>query len=332
VVTIPYVEAVTSLLSPVLDARLRLRLVYRGIALFDRLAAGPATKCHPRIVVGFENGCLQLFHSAKRIDALCVLDAASVHHAAQPVRADGTDTAFWQRVNARKDEEIALANHIVVLSEYARETYVAAGVSPAKISIVPPGVWTAPQPRETTFRTAGSGIRFLFVGNVKFAKGIDLLLAAFSRLELQGKRLAIAGAAAEPQFLPDPLPEGVEYLGRLGREALSAAYAESDMLVMPSRADGFGFVVPEAMSAGLPVIVSSATGAKDLVQQGANGWIVPVGSEPALHDAMAAAAGQRHRLGEMGMRGKEAVRALTWDAYSERIRLLYRRLLEPGAR
>ena len=140
VVTIPYVEAVTSVLSPVLDARLRLRLVYAGIALFDRLAAGPATRCRPRIVVGFENGCLQLFRSAKRFDALCVLDAASVHHAAQPGRANERDTAFWQRVNVRKDEEIALADHIVVLSEYARSTYVAAGVSPEKISIVPPGV------------------------------------------------------------------------------------------------------------------------------------------------------------------------------------------------
>ena len=98
--------------------------------------------------------------------------------------------------------------------------------------------------------------------------------------------------------------------------------------MLPSRADGFGFVVAEAMSAGLPVIVSSATGAKDLVTEGATGWIFPAGNEIALLDAMKLAAGRKHDLRTMGAHGRQTVAGLTWDAYGERIRTLFRRLLE----
>ena len=55
-------------------------------------------------------------------------------------------------------------------------------------------------------QTRTVGIRFLFVGNVKYAKGVDLLLGAFSRLDAAGKELRIAGALVEPGALPSPLP------------------------------------------------------------------------------------------------------------------------------
>ena len=327
VTTIPYLEALIAVANPLLGPRIRSRLIYAGLALFDRLASARALASNPRVVVGYENNCRHTFRRAKAAGALCVLDAASIHHSAQSVRPDDADAGFRARIDEGKDEEIRLADHIVVLSTYARDTYAAAGVSIERITVIPPGVRQLDAVRAPP-QESRSGIHFLFVGNVKYAKGIDLLLQAFERFDVPEKRLTIVGSNEEPEFLAKALPGGVEYLGKLGREALAEAYARADVLVSPSRADGFGFVVAEAMSAGLPVIVSSATGAKDLVTEGATGWIFPAGNEIALLDAMKLAAGRKHDLRTMGAHGRQTVAGLTWDAYGERIRTLFRRLLE----
>jgi len=214
-----------------------------------------------------------------------------------------------------------------VLSSYARDTYVAAGVPAEKLSIVPPGVWRPARVPERD-RSGGDGrFRYLFVGNVKRAKGIDLLLEAFARLDVPGKKLVIAGGAPDASALPRPLPAQVEYVGRLDRQAVFAAYAQADVLVAPSRADGFGFVVAEAMFEGLPCIVSSAVGARDIVAHGMNGWIFRSGSATELESTMVEAFRRRAELPALGACAREAAGKLDWDLYGERIRRLYAALL-----
>lgn len=327
IVTIPYVEVATWIARFLLNPRQLQRFSFGGLDLFDKLAARSALSTDPRIVVGVESSCRHTFRRAKLRGVVCVLDAASVHYAAQPSGGSLHDAALEARIKAAKDEEIALADHIVVLSTYSRDTYLAAGVPATRISVVPPGIWLPEVSGTALHRERGTGIRFLFVGNVKHSKGVDLLLGAFARLDIPGKRLVIAGPASEAGCLPSQLPPDIDYLGKLDRRAVFEAYFRADVLVFPSRADGFGFVVAEAMSTGLPVIVSSATGAKDLVQDGVSGWIFPSGDELALLEAMERAAGQQTQLDAVGARAKAAVAHLTWEAYGERIRALYRGLL-----
>ena len=327
--SLPYLEAAAWIMATLCGNRLGQRASYFALDLFDRLVAARALARRPRIVVGFENSCRRTFSRAKAEGVLCVLDAASVHHSAQPDDDREMDPDFKRGVNARKDEEIRLADRIVVLSKYARSTYVAAGVPDEKISIVAPGISLAGDSLAGARRPkSADGIRFLFAGNVKFGKGIDLLLSAFSRLDVVGKQLTIAGALARSDALPDPLPPGVSYLGKLDRVALAEAYARSDMLVLPSRADGFGLVVGEAMSAGLPVIVSTAVGAKDFVTPGETGWIFESGNADSLMQAMSEACARRGGWAAMGERARQAVADLTWRRYGERIRDLYRGLLQ----
>jgi glycosyltransferase involved in cell wall biosynthesis len=324
--TMPYVEAAGILLRPLLGPALRARMDYAGLDLFDRLAAG-AVRADARIVVGFESSCRHTFRRAKAEGLVCVLDAASVHHSVQAA----LDSRLSRRIVERKDEELRLADHVVVLSGYARDTYAAAGVPAERMSVVPPGIWLPDRIPARHDRGRGEAITFLFAGNVTRAKGIDLLLGAFRKLNVPDKALRIAGPTPEAGALPGPLPPRVMYLGKLSRDALFEAYARSDVLVLPSRGDGFGFVVAEAMAAGLPVIVSSAVGAKDLVVEGETGWMFESGSEAQLGRAMAQAAAHRGEVAEMGNRARRAVEALTWTAYGERVRALYRRLLEARA-
>lgn len=325
---LPTLEIVRWLSNFVLAPSARERSLYLHMRAFDWLAGRRLAAMQPRIVVGFENSCLHVFRRAKAGGAMCVLDAASVHHSAQPPEITGISRTFSDSVKRRKDEEIRLADRIVVLSSYARDTYLAAGVPADMISVIPLGIWLPSFDRHWPKRHSTDGIRFLFVGSLKRAKGVDLLLEAFVRLEAPGKRLMLVGSKAEAGALPKALPKGVEFLGRLPRDALYEAYSNADVLVLPSRADGFGFVVVEAMGCGLPVIVSSATGAKDFVEDQATGWIFESENAEDLRRAMAAANLRRASLAAMGAQARQAVANLTWDAYGNRIRDLYSQLLK----
>jgi glycosyltransferase involved in cell wall biosynthesis len=326
VLSMPYVEMGERLVGRFCWRSAKERVHYASLDLFDRIASSRVLACNPRIVVGFENSCRHTFRKAKEGGAFCVLDAPSVHHTAQHGDHSG-GAVFRKNANRRKDEEISLADHLVVLSTYAKETYVSAGVPAGKITIVPPGVRAPDIPVERPRLPASSGVGFLFVGNVSLAKGVDLLLEAFARLHSPGKRLAIAGGLAGAGVLPRTLPNGVEFLGKLTHKGVFAAHRQAEVLVLPSRFDGFGFVVAEAMASGLPVIVSTTVGARDIVVDGVTGWIFKSGSAHELQSTMERAAADRQALRKMGARARESVAALTWETYGRNIRRLYENLL-----
>jgi glycosyltransferase involved in cell wall biosynthesis len=328
--TFPYPEAAAWIAGKLAPASISQRLGYGALALFDRMVSRRAIADAPRIVVGVENSCLATFRRAKEAGALCVLDAAAVHFRSQPDEEPAAAPGFRRTVERRKESELRLADHLVVLSSYARETYVAAGFEARRISVIPPGAWLPALPPGRAAPRERRGMRFLFAGNVKRAKGVDLLLRAFSRLAVPGKELVLAGSLTDVSLLPRPLPDNVQVRGRLARQELFAEFALADALVLPSRADGFGFVVAEAMASGLPAIVSSATGARDLIAHGTSGWIFESGNDEELLQVMESVAQQRQDLEHIGRQAARAVQGLTWDRYGASVRDFYGRLLSAG--
>ena len=132
---------------------------------------------------------------------------------------------------------------------------------------------------------------FLFCGQMIARKGLDHLLAAFATLGNPRARLLLAGREAELPALLAPLPAAVrqriEYAGFQPPEALPRLFARADVFILPSRHDGWGVVVNQALGAGLPIICSDAVGAAhDLVQPDANGLLFPAGDVPALARCM----------------------------------------------
>lgn len=130
---------------------------------------------------------------------------------------------------------------------------------------------------------------FLFCGQMIARKGLDLLLHAFARLA--SGRLLLVGREAELPELLAPLPASVrariEYAGFQPPEELPRFFAQADVFVLPSRHDGWGVVVNQALGAGLPILCSEAVGAGfDLVEPEVNGLRFAAGSVDALATAM----------------------------------------------
>jgi glycosyltransferase involved in cell wall biosynthesis len=130
---------------------------------------------------------------------------------------------------------------------------------------------------------------FLFCGQMIARKGVDLLLEAFAQLD-RGRLLLVGREAELPQLLAPLAPsvrERIEYAGFQPPQELPHFFAKADVFLLPSRHDGWGVVVNQALGAGLPILCSDRVGAGlDLVEPGVNGLRFPAGDANALAAAM----------------------------------------------
>ncbi len=138
-------------------------------------------------------------------------------------------------------------------------------------------------------RTPGT-VTFLFCGQMIARKGVDDLLAAFTRLPANARLLLVGREAELPTLLATVAAEvraRIEYAGFQSPEALPGFFARADVFVLPSRYDGWGVVVNQALGAGLPVVCSDQVGAGwDLVTDGENGFRFPAGDRAALESQL----------------------------------------------
>ncbi len=175
-------------------------------------------------------------------------------------------------------------------------------VMPRPASTIPPG-GTAGQrhPRSALPSETGSTppepFHVLFAGQLIPRKAPLLLIEAFSRLPRDAARLTLIGTGP----LADEIRKRAQGLnidlpGQLPMETTRAAMAQADRLILPSRHDGWGAVVSEALISGTPVICSNRCGSAGVAQASGHGRIFPAGDPAALTAAMKTAidAGKPH--------------------------------------
>jgi glycosyltransferase involved in cell wall biosynthesis len=303
---------------------------FAACRMFDRRVARRLRRSGASAVIACEISALATFRAARRLGFATLLDAPSIHHAAQDRLHGTTDPpALHRRIVAVKEAEIALADHILTVSELARQTYVEAGVPAAKVHALPLGADLE------TFKPEGArgsreSFTFLFCGAMIHRKGFDLLLAAFDRVRADqpAVRLRLAGPRGDAAHLLDRRgTAGIDILGSLPQGELAAELRRADLLVLPSRNDSYGMVVAEALASGVPVLVSEMVGARDLVHEGRTGWVVPVEDTAALAARMSWCARHPEAVQALGEDCRRAAESATWPAYHRRLADLLREIL-----
>ena len=158
-------------------------------------------------------------------------------------------------------------------------------------------------------------VTFLFCGQLIPRKGVDTVLRAFARVQARGlaPALLIVGDGpqrAELESLASALgiAHAVTFAGFAEPEALPPYFAAADAIVVASRQEGWGLVVPEAMAAGLPVLASDRVNAAvELIEPGRNGFLFPVDDESTLADHMATLVRERERIPVMSREAQARV-------------------------
>lgn len=286
----------------------------------DIWVARRVRKLRPGMVVCYENSALHTFRAARAVGAVCVLDAASIHY--QSARIWGGNAVprnpVW--VDTQKQQEIDLADAILTCSELAAETYRAAGVPSEKLFPLSLGTDFVELPLPD--RAADGPCRFVFVGSLIRHKGIDMLLDIFGELEREGApaTLTLIGGVAEADHGARAMAMGnVIYHPFMPQSELFKEVASHDCLLLPSRFDSFGMVVPEAMAVGVPAIVTDRVGAKCIIEQHPDaGWIVPC-ETVAIKAQIMQLVQQPQRLIRASAAAKRAARDYSWISYRLRV-------------
>jgi phosphatidylinositol alpha-mannosyltransferase len=155
--------------------------------------------------------------------------------------------------------------------------------------IIPNGVHFDPaRAAASVNETPGDRLRIVFVGQAVERKGLPLLLRAFEALrEHIPCELTVIGPTPEelsPMMLDS---RQVRILGKVDDDRKLEELERADVLAAPSlRGESFGMVLTEAFAAGTPVIASNIAGYRDVVDDGVNGVLVPVGDAQALAEGL----------------------------------------------
>lgn len=308
-------------------------LDFAACRAFDKRIARYLEDSGAGAVIACEISALDTFRAARRLGMRTILDAPSVHFSTQD-RVSPTLEPAWlhERVLRVKNAEIGLADHIVTVSELARDTYIHAGVPHSRVHAVALGADTCLFLPED--HPAGQRFTFVFAGTTMYRKGVDVLLEAFDRMQQRVSEkasLLLIGPRGDAHHLIGQSREGVVVLPPVSQPELQKVFSGADCFVLPSRHDSFGMVVAEAMACGLPPIVSTMVGAKDLIEEGRNGWVVPADDVAALADRLAWCVEHREEVRAMRGGARSAAERHDWVAYRRRFSDLIRVLIRAGA-
>jgi glycosyltransferase involved in cell wall biosynthesis len=227
--------------------------------------------------------------------------------------------------------EYELADAICVPSSFVARTFVQEGVPAEKVHVNPFGVDVDFWRRAVSPENSKQSRPFIFVycGQIMKRKGFHYLLQAWRKAALASSELWLVGKPETAcQHLMSELPPGVKHLGRKSHEELHELYAAANVYVLPSIEEGLARSILEAMAAGLPVIVTEATGATDIMVDDEDGWVVPAGDTTSLTTAMRQAAKDPESTKRRGISAASRVQPFTWDAYGRRAAAFLKSFIE----
>jgi phosphatidylinositol alpha-mannosyltransferase len=179
----------------------------------------------------------------------------------------------------------------------------------------------------------GPGRKLLFVGRLHRRKGFPVAVEAFRLLADGGPDIGLIVAGdGEDRTAVDRLEPAlrarVTMLGTVPHDQLPRYHVACDLLVAPSLGgESFGYVLVEAMAAGLPVVASRIPGYDEVVRDGQEGFLVPPGDPRAVADAAAKLLDDPTLARTMGRAGRARAGRYDWAVVAEEIEAAYREAL-----
>lgn len=289
-----------------------------------------------RAIYGYEDGCATTFAQAKQQGICCLYDLPiPFYQLSRSIQLEEAErfpelAASVQAIKEpawkleRKEQEIALSDHIFVASSMTQRSLLEVGVSAEKISIIPYGAPTEyfqPQLKQDSI------FRALYVGRMSPRKGVQYLLSAWKALNLPNAELLFVGSNMLPENWISPYQYYYKHVASVPHASLNKYYSSANVLVFPSLVEGFGLVLTEAMACGIPVITTPNTAGPDIITDGIEGFIVPIRDEAALQEKIEWCYQNPEALAEMGRAARLKAEQLSWQTYRYQLNQTVHQLL-----
>ena len=254
----------------------------------------------PSIFWGFQGSCYKSLTAAKDIGIYTFCELATAHIAyankilgeeskLNPKWADSIDILkFPVDYENRLLNEPFIADSVIVASEFTKMTLEDAGVPDNKIIKLPLGfdMNNIKYDFKLDDKISNRPLKLLYAGTVTQRKGISYLLAANEKFKKSDIELhIIGGIQGDGEEFKKHL-NNVFYHKPVSQQELFNLYCEYDALVLPTIFDGFGLVILEALSAGLPVITTNHSFGSEIIIDNYNGYLVPIRDVDSLYKSI----------------------------------------------
>ena len=285
-----------------------------------------------RGVYSYEDCALRTFEAAKKLNLTCFYDLPIGYwRAAQLIFSEERELQpLWASTLTglkdsnhkldTKDQELALADVVVVPSNFVRTTLETFNASSALIKVVPFG---SPSVSSLSKKYSNDGpLRVLYVGSLGQRKGLSYALDA---IDLLGSQVTFTLIGKRPVNDCIPLNMALEkhlWIETLPHYQILEQMHRHDVLLLPSLFEGYALVISEALSRGLPVITTPNSGAIEILRDGIEGFIVPIRDSNAIAERLQALIDDRSRLSLMSQYCLRRADELSWSMYEESISTL----------
>jgi len=227
------------------------------------------------------------------------------------------------------------ADRIVVNSEFMRNNVVAwYGLDRDKVVVIPNGVDLEIFNGSNDRILLEGDPSILYIGHFSRLKGIDILIQAIAKLrsELPNIKLHLVGKGNDRAFAALAKKEGIEknviFHGWAKHSMTPSYYKSADICVFPSRHEGFGIVILEAMASGIPVIASDIPTFREIITDGIDGRLFKPEDADALSKEIVALYQDLQLRKEFSHTAFEKVKRYSWEKIADRYISLYKSLRE----
>lgn len=262
---------------------------------------------------------LRLNHAAKKF---LIRDSAHILYQTEILEQEYQELKLnfpnRKRCIDRELAEYDMADGILVLSQFAKQTFIERGFDTSKIHVLPLGVDTAlfkrtiPEKRTAPFK-------IVYFGAINARKGIHYLLEAVSHFPKESVETYVVGGIDESYRRVLRKYSNYKLVPPMPHRKLVSFLEDKDIFVLPTLEDGFSMALIQAMAIGLVPIVTDHCGAAEFVHTGENGFVVPVRDHAAIRAKISELICNPSRLEAMACRASETAALQTWSAYEERI-------------
>lgn len=286
-------------------------------------------------IYAYEDSALLSFTNAQRLGLKCIYDLPIAYWetARRLMYEEAERLPLWAKTLAgglsdsnekldRKTRELELADCIVVPSKFVEDS-IPEWAQKKKIIRAPFGSPAAhcniDIKKENLKQQSNRPLRILFCGSMGQRKGLGDLFSAIKLLKGLNVELVVMGSLQAPmEFYKKELPQFTYEPGRPHQEVLELMRT-CDVFCLPSIVEGRALVMQEAMSQGLPLIITPNTGGEDLIIEGENGFLVPIRSPEAIANKINWFIDNRTKIADMGEQAINHARKYTWESYSKQI-------------
>lgn len=279
-------------------------------------------------VYAYEDGALETFIRAKQLGLTCIYDLPIAYweKGRQLMQEEASRLPNWagtlgggiadsEQKLKRKVRELELADVVVVPGKFVLDS-LPVWARKKRIVVAPFG---SPEPSVSTIKNSKGRLRVLFAGSLGQRKGLGDLFAAMKLLDPKKVELVVMGGLLAPvDFYRNELANFTYEHGRPHDQVLELMRS-CDVFCLPSIVEGRALVMQEAMSQGLPLLITFNTGGDDLVVEGKTGFMVPIRSPEKIAERINWFIENREATNEMGHKAKAHAVNYTWKGYGDLI-------------